>query len=181
MKTTLIILVLIFTLFGCEQGPLIEDYKIEGIGLGDSLLDFYSEDFILDNTKTYNQDGEFLYFESKKNLKTYSGIQILYKKDDKKYKVYTVVGMMNFNDRINECYNKQDEVLKELSDLLKIDQWEGSPWEDYEGSYDMHFTDLDTGENIQVFCSEWVEESNNFDNLRIVINSQESWTWINNQ
>ena len=38
MKKTLIILVLIFTLFGCERN-YIKDFKIEGIALGDSLLD----------------------------------------------------------------------------------------------------------------------------------------------
>ena len=54
MKKILIILFCSLVLFSCDQGPLIEDYKIEGIGLGDSLLDFYSEDIILDNTKTYN-------------------------------------------------------------------------------------------------------------------------------
>ena len=46
MKKTLIILVLIFTFFGCERGPLIEDFKIEGIGLGDSLLKHFSADQI---------------------------------------------------------------------------------------------------------------------------------------
>ena len=45
MKKTLIILVLVFTLCGCEQ-VYIKDFKIEGIGLGDSLLDFFTKDKI---------------------------------------------------------------------------------------------------------------------------------------
>ena len=45
MKKILIILVLVFTLFGCERN-YIKDFKIDGIGLEDSLLDFFSKDEI---------------------------------------------------------------------------------------------------------------------------------------
>ena len=61
MKKTLVILVLIFTLFGCERN-YIKDYKIEGIGLGDSLLDYFSEEQILTNQvldEDYYKDNEF--------------------------------------------------------------------------------------------------------------------------
>ena len=59
MKKTLIILVLLFTLFGCERN-YINDYKIEGIGLEDSLLDFFSEEMILQAIKDdpYNSKNE---------------------------------------------------------------------------------------------------------------------------
>ena len=92
-----------------------------------------------------------------------------------------MTGAINYDDKIEECYQKQNEVINELSNLLKIKKWDGSPWSDYEGSYSMKYKNLDTGENIQVYCSEWVDESNNFDSLRVAINSQESWEWINNQ
>ena len=46
MKKTLIILVLIFTLFGCERN-YIEDFKIEGITLGESLLNYMNEEQII--------------------------------------------------------------------------------------------------------------------------------------
>ena len=179
MKTLLTFFVLLFSslVFAGD----ISDFEIEGISIGRSLLDFYSEDFILDNTKKYNTDGEFLSFEHYEGFKTYYGISILYKKNDNKYQIYSVTGVMNYNDRIEECYQKQNEVIKELSNLLKINKWDGSPWKDYEGSYDMNYKNLDTGENIQVYCSEWVDESNNIDSLRVSINSQETWKWINNQ
>ena len=179
MKTLLTFFVLFFPSYVMADD--ISDFQIEGISIGESLLDFYSEDFILENTATYNTDGEFLYFENFEELKTYYGISIIYKKNDNKYKIYSVTGAINYNDKIEECYQKQNEVMKELSSILKIKKWEGLPWKDYEGSYSMKYKNLDTGENIQVYCSEWVDESNNFDSLRVSINSQESWKWINSQ
>ena len=179
MKTILTIFVLFFS--SSLVAKDISDFQIEGMSIGESLLDYYSEDFILENTATYNTDGEFLYFENYEGLKTYYGIAILYKKNDNKYKIYSVTGAINYDDKIEECYQKQNEVMSELSNLLKIKKWDGSPWNDYEGSYSMKYKNLDTGENIQVYCSEWVDESNNFDSLRVAINSQESWEWINNQ
>ena len=179
MKILLTLFVLFFSSLVVAED--ISDFQIEGMSIGESLLDYYSEDFILEHTVTYNTDGEFLYFENYEGLKTYYGIAIIYKKNDNKYKIYSVTGVINYDDKIEECYQKQNEVMSELSNLLKIKKWDGSPWNDYEGSYSMKYKNLDTGENIQVYCSEWVDESNNFDSLRVAINSQEAWKWINNQ
>ena len=45
-KTLLILFVLFLFLSGCERAPLIEDYKIENISLGDSLNDLMSKNEI---------------------------------------------------------------------------------------------------------------------------------------
>ena len=179
MKHFLIFFLLLFSSSVFAED--ISDFQIEGMSIGESLLDYYSEDFILENTKTYNTDGKFLYFEDYEGLKTYYAIAIIYKKNDNQYKIYSVTGAINYDDKIEECYQKQNEVMSELSNLLNIKKWDGEPWKDYEGSYNMKYKNLDTGENIQVYCSEWVEESNNFDSLRVAINSQEAWKWINSQ
>ena len=64
-------------LYSCEQQPLIDDYKVEGISTGNSLKDFLSdekiEEFKLQSKNDYkdkpNQDYFYVfYFE---NLETY--------------------------------------------------------------------------------------------------------------
>ena len=78
MKIFITSFVLIFSYLAVAEE--ISDFQIEGMSIGESLLDYYSEDFILENTKTYNTDGEFLYFEDYEVLKTYYAIAIIYKK-----------------------------------------------------------------------------------------------------
>ena len=36
----------------------IRDFKIEGISIGDSLLDYFSKDEILDNTHIFCENGQ---------------------------------------------------------------------------------------------------------------------------
>ena len=95
MKKTLIILVLFSSLIGCERGPLIEDYKIEGIGLGDSLLDYLSESEIIAeielNKPAYNylndDFGEVYLFS---NFDTYDNLSFFVKPKDKHYTIYSI-------------------------------------------------------------------------------------------
>ena len=61
MKLTLIILFCSLVLFSCEQAPLIEDYKIEGIGLGDSVLDYLSESEIIAEIEDNPNNKSHLY------------------------------------------------------------------------------------------------------------------------
>ena len=93
MKTLLTLFVLFFSLIlsSCEQKPLIEDYKIEGIGLGDSLLEHYSKKEILNSTRVYYENDIFVSFESNLDLlenSQYNVLQIRYKSNDEKYIVY---------------------------------------------------------------------------------------------
>ena len=65
MKKTLVILVLSLVLFSCERN-YIKDFKIEGIALGDSLLDKFTKEEILEDQRDYYPDTPFntsLFFE----------------------------------------------------------------------------------------------------------------------
>ena len=50
MKKLLAILILIFTLQTPSQADDIQDFQIEGISIGDSLLDYMTKDEIKQNT-----------------------------------------------------------------------------------------------------------------------------------
>jgi hypothetical protein len=51
MKKFLAILILIFTLPTPSQADDIRDFQIEGMSIGDSLLDYFSEEEIKTNIK----------------------------------------------------------------------------------------------------------------------------------
>ena len=56
MKRLLLILILTLSFQSWAKADDIRDFEIEGISIGDSLLDFYSEEKILNKKK-----GGFLY------------------------------------------------------------------------------------------------------------------------
>ena len=187
MKTLLTLFVLLFSLIlsSCEQKPLIEDYKIEGIGLGDSLLEYYSKKEILNSTRVYYENDIFVSFESNLDLlenSQYNVLQIRYKSNDEKYIVYSVVGVFYFKDNIEKCDSKKNDLIKEISELLQIDSFEDSSYENSYGSMSGVYKDLADDVTIQIYCSDWnmktENEKNWTDNLRIEINSKDYLDWL---
>ena len=102
----------------------ISEFEIEGISIGDSLLDFFSEEEIKNNikldyfspiqNKTINltELNKFPFFE------IYDALQIVFKTNDKKYKIYGLHGVKDFDD-INNCYKKLDKIAEEFSEMFK--------------------------------------------------------------
>ena len=178
MKKTLIILVLIFTLFGCERN-YIKDFKIEGIALGDSLLDKYTKEEILEYQRDYYPETQFVesdfyYIDS---TFVYEQIAAGYKRDDNKFIVEEISGYISYKQNIEDCYPKKEEVVKNLSEVLKITDWEISNYTDNLGSYDTKYIVLESGVNVTVSCYDWNKETETnlgfTDNLSVEITSQE--------
>ena len=62
MKRLLTILILIFTLQTPSQADDIRDFQIEGISIGDSLLDLFSEKKIKNNLEFFYDNNKFISF-----------------------------------------------------------------------------------------------------------------------
>ena len=114
MKKLLGILVLGLFLITPSWADDIRDFQIEGISIGDSLLDFMNE------SEIKNKSNEIHYYKSRKYvyyfypsldfLKTYDALQVTVKGNDKDYKIYGLDGVINFRNDINSCHKKQNEI-----------------------------------------------------------------------
>ena len=181
----LLTLFLFFILSGCERN-YIKDYKIEGIGLGDSLLDHFTRELILKNQNNYYNDNE--YKESTfliNNISSeYDDISARYKNNDDKFILSSIEGGIYYGKNLDECYSKKDEIIKNLSNLLKDIKWKDTEFEDEEGVYTNTIAELKSGEYIVVACYDWnyktENEKNWIDHLRVSIDSKEFSYWINN-
>ena len=102
----------------------ISDFQIEGISIGDSALEHFSEDKIKNNTMTdyYKDMKDFPFIAIEINeptsFPTYAGIQFHVKKNDKKYKIYNINGFDFYYNDIQGCYKKQKEIDKEIKELF---------------------------------------------------------------
>ena len=112
----LAIIFLVFSFQSLTKADDIRDFQIEGMSIGDSLLNFYTEEEIKSKIFfDYPNSDEFKRFYSEDNhFLQYEGVQVNYKKDDEKYIIYLLAGEIKFEDNINKCFKLQKTIEKEL-------------------------------------------------------------------
>ena len=121
MKIFFIFLILI-SLTTSVQSENIKNLEIENISIGDSLLDYLSENEIIEEIKQnkkeayYYLDDSFgeVYFYSG-NFKTYDFLSFFVKPTDSKYIIQSIFGTIQYDENIKKCYEKQNEIDIDLS------------------------------------------------------------------
>ena len=104
----------------------IQDFEIAGMTIGDSLLDYMSEEEIKENVGFVYEDKKFTVSVYNKSSEIYDLVGVEYKSKDKTYKIHGVQGMIDFPNNIEGCYKKQDEIEKEISSMfteIKKEDW----------------------------------------------------------
>ena len=121
-RLSLYLFLLFFTLQTPSLADDISDFQIEGISLGDSLLDYFSEEEIKNNIKVpsfKNKKYVPLYVENIKTLDNYNYLSVWVKDKDKKYIIYSVEGYLNIKKSLQDCYKKQKEIIKDLNEFFE--------------------------------------------------------------
>ena len=94
------------------------------MSIGDSLLNYMSENEIKKYDKPfYNYPGSDKYksaYLSQENFQTYERVKISYLKDDKKYKIETLVGMIFFPKNIKGCLKLKNKIEKDFDTIFPI-------------------------------------------------------------
>ena len=120
MKRLLFILILTFSFQTWAKADDINDFQIEGMSIGDSLLDFYDTKK-LDKIKQTNEFKKKIhnkYCDNKKS-KIYFDICIYTLKKDKKFKIESIAGFVDCKNDISFCYKKQKEIDKTIKKLFQ--------------------------------------------------------------
>ena len=108
MKKLLLILILTLSFQSWTKADDIKDFQIEGMSIGDSLLDYFNKEEILKyGDNPYNSDIWTTYSDMFKSSSTYDGFQVTFKKDDYQYKIESVVGQLLYEKNIDKCYKKK--------------------------------------------------------------------------
>ena len=117
MKKFFITIILSLCLTTPSQADDIKDFQIEGISLGDSLLEYYSEKYIKNKTKDYGYSNkDFIPVSNiKKNVKTYNVIGVYYKADTPEKIIYALDGIMWFKNSISKCEKEKQKTIDEIA------------------------------------------------------------------
>jgi|TARA_B100001964_G_scaffold27292_1_gene27334 hypothetical protein len=189
MKKTLILLLLIFFGFTAPSfADDVNDFQIEGMGVGDSLLDYLSEEDINRRSISY-PNPKFSETYTDESLETYDDVLIAYKAKDKSRKIYGLRGIIYISFR--DCESKKREIVEELKDLFGnsanvYNKNRQRHQADRSGKsfYSATYFDLVNG-TVSVVCTDWSEkitiDNKWHDTLDVAINSQELSNFLSNE
>lgn len=192
MRIILIIVIFIFSLQSLTKAEKVTDFVIEGISVGDSLLDFYSQEqinrfFIVE----YPSSKKFIGWETDRsiNFEEYTAMTFHVKSDDNTMKIFSIKGMLNYPNKIESCLNKKKEIVEQIKgkvsyqDLYNYEDNFGNKM----GESKAYITDFDLsdGGGIRVWCSVWDkrhEGSKNWiDTLNVSASSKPFFDFLSNE
>ena len=116
MKILFLTIVLTFIIQPLAKADDIRDFQIEGMSIGDSLLNYMTINEIQSNKRNYVPNTSKYYVTSFNNLKKYDTLDIYLKRNDNKYIVRSLIGFV-FLD-FQKCKIKLDSVSKEIDQLF---------------------------------------------------------------
>ena len=189
--------VYLFLVFFALQTPSssddIRELQIEGMSIGDSLLDYITKQEIESKKKTDYKSKKFsrTYF-SLPEFEIYEGLQVHFKTSDKKYKIHNISGIIDFEDNIENCYKKKDEIVIELSNffedvIVDDDGIQNHPGDETgESKTNTVYFDFKSGATAKVGCVKWgksIKSKNKglVNHLRVTINTKEYSYWLINE
>ena len=128
MKKLLIVIFLYFFPLNISNANDIKNFQIEGISIGDSLLDYFSKEKINNSIVDWYDHLEKNKFVAialeSKDFETYDFVDVFTKFSDDKYFVTAVSGVAYFGPNktiksIDDCYKQQGKIADEIQLLFK--------------------------------------------------------------
>ena len=167
----------------------ISDFEIEGISVGDSLLNFFSREKINENRLNYNYGKKGFYatgFYKEKFFDKYESLEIHLKDNDNSYIIYSVDALIFYED-IEACYKKQNEIKDSLSSVFQNTKIVDGGFSKLKGDESgksttkTYYWKIKDG-YVGLECYDWSDEiTNKFswtDNLRISVIDNELNDWL---
>ena len=150
-------LILILSFQFSSMADDISDFQIEGISIGDSLLNYMTIKEIKLSKRNYLKNKKYYVVGYNKDLKTYSQVDIYLKKGDNKYIVKTLSGTIFM--QLNECLGEKKKIVNELSEIF-LNASEKT-YNKVPHSYDK------TGKSLQYQTGFLLKNSNDDDHIRV--------------
>ena len=190
MNRLLIIFILTLSLQSLTKADDISDFEIEGISVGNSALDHFSINQLINDKTYYYKNKKYagiIYFDK---LEIYDDLQITFDPNDENFKIVAIEGNLTFKENFKDCYNKQKEIVKDFEKIfpnLKKISYKQPHNIDKSGNsigkaVDFEFKNRDS---IRVICMDWSNEltkkNNWFDDLAVSVITNEFLDWVTNE
>ena len=204
------LLILLFSLFFLSSPSVfaddISDFEIEGMSIGDSLLNYMTDEKIHEEIELSLSLNEYYYLnEPIKYVEVYlmeefpkydngfsffikntSTNQYLTNKNEE-YTILSIYGMMNYIENFQGCIQKRNEIVEELSKMFPNiqkteDIFEHSVDPSGNSIVDIVYFEFDSGDRVEVSCDNFEEtfriKNNWSEGLNLSISSKEIISWL---
>ena len=188
MRIFLSIFILIFVLQSLTKADDITEFEIEGMSIGDSLLNHMNLNEI--NSAILNskyKNNSFIRAEFYNNLKIYDAIQLHFRNDDSTYTIHMLAGAKYFIDDIKNCLKEKKNIENDFSNIFKnskFEDWGVSPHPSDESEKSLVYTsifNLKENGNIAIQCYDWTNKMRYNDHLKVKLMTNEYTYWIQNE
>ena len=187
MRIFIAVLILIFSLQSWTKADDIKDFQIEGMSIGDSLLDYFSKNEIINSELNYFSKKRKYYIVGFVNsLSNYDQIEIYLKHNDNKYEIKTLAGMIDI-ENLDECLSKRKEIVSDIEQLfVNATKSTGSkPNETDKTGNSIQYINqylFNKDNHIRVECMQWSQkmkiEREYVNSLNLVVMSDEISNWV---
>ena len=118
MKKLLGIVVLGLLLSLIAKADDIRDFEIEGLSIGDNLIEYMTVNQIINNDQGhYPVDSKFYEISYSGNLTQYEYVNVGIKRNDDNFKIYFIRGM-NIVKNKKDCLKIKETIAKDLKELF---------------------------------------------------------------
>ena len=192
MRLLIAVFILILNLQSWTKADDIRDFQLEGMSIGDSLLDFFGKSQI-NNFRNYDNlpsDMRFRIVEfgetSDFKIKNYDVMQVYYKPNDKKFIIFGVRAALYCDDN-NKCKNQQNKIINDLKQNFNYSftKEKFKHPDDKSGKSLVWNTTfkLKDGGNTTIDCMDWSKkiEKNIGDKLMVGLESNEFRKFVDNE
>ncbi len=187
------IFIYLFLIFFTPQTPSqandIRDFQIEGMSMGDSLLDYFSKKDIEKSKQETQYPGSSEYYivtlgdtelGGLITLETYERLNVSINKD---FIIHNIQAGFYFEDNFKDCKKMQKKIDKELSILftdLRKDQYQKKHAYDKTGKSISHMIVyyFENEDSIILNCVDWSTDIKMHDNLSISASTEIFETWL---
>jgi len=177
IKIIIIQIILIVSFQSLIKADDIRDFQIEGMSIGDSLLDYFTKEKIKKEKKFYKLGGKLLDGYSKifkmNNNKVYDNVVLYFESDDRKYIIQGISGRKYYKNNINECYKAQDKIVNEIKLITpnaKIVALKKDKHSRFKNSYIKKTIFFLNDADISIFCYDYSKkDTTSMDRLSVII------------
>ena len=193
MKILFTLFVLLFSSSTVAED--ISDFEIEGMSVGDSLLNYFGEDEINSWEKSYYpRSKKFVRLMPPKISNDISdGYEIHIKNNDKKYIISSIKSGKFFENEIDNCNKFKNKIVADIIPLfnnITPNNYESTyrySEEDHSKVKSIAFVtsfEIENGK-IRLWCVNWtniIEDKRGYtDNFAISASSKDFLNWLNNE
>ena len=186
MKFFLITLILIFNFQSLSKADDIKDFEIEGMSIGDNLLNYIDVSKIDELKESYYKDNLYSTItifpgDTKIELKNYDALVISFLSKDNEYILQAVSGIIIYKEDILDCNKKRILIVEEFNSIFSNIKPQINNFDAEFGKIESTEFDYKNQDKAIVACYNYDPHPSYTDHLRVSLNRGDFLNWIENK